>query len=270
MNIVFFLLYILFLGLKSNVYATSSTDKWYDRAECEFSTAWDKDKVPEWLKTEDVIKQLHPAPLINLPNKKEISCGVRLRLWKNSEYIAIYKTSTVIPSGFGGYKNLNNDIYLGLVIKEEKGTKFIAKTGKPLSLVLDEDLDRLDLAKYQLNESEVAMGVRTLRRSTYIGGGGSNEYLYLFRVSSGDFKQIFYSLMSSEALVGGEWKEDGTRAKIEVGQKPAVINVLKEKTNGFFNLEKKAGKAIMIFKYDGKMYSSTDKEIIQDKNLEED
>ncbi|HJX84318.1 MAG TPA: hypothetical protein VJ723_08250, partial [Candidatus Angelobacter sp.] len=100
------------------------------------------------------------------------------------------------------------------------------------------------------------------------GGGGADEYLQLFRIRDGAVVPILSTLMKSTAMEAGEWRKDGTREHHDVGNdKGAFIRVLKQKTNGFFDLEKYVSSGRhAIFHWNGNAYATSDPDPLKSVN----
>src|SRR5260370_24943646 len=195
-----------------------------------------------------------------------------VKRWKYAPngFIAVFEAAVLQPSGAGGASEEYRTLSVGLVTvaKDGNSVSVDARTAQPYRLEQDVRFDRFDLAAYQLTESETAFSLRTVKNTMYAGGGGADEYLELFRLKDGAVVPILSTLMKSTALVAGEWRNDGTREHHDVGNdKGAFIRVLKQKTNGCFDLEKyvSSGKHA-IFHWNGQVYTTRDPDPLKSVN----
>lgn len=156
-----------------------------------------------------------------------------------------------------GWREIPESLALALVALRDTGSRIsgdgasfsvVAKTPQPLKRT--SELDRFDFAAYQLNENEMAFGLRSHFQAKY-GGGGRNEILELFRVKDSTFEPVLRTLMASSSFAG---VERGDREGAE-------IHVLKTKTRGVFDLKKSVrGGRAAIFRWNGHAYESHDPE----------
>ena len=204
---------------------------------------------------EEFIRQLHPAKLIDEPAKVERGCKlmVRARSLFPGQYAAAYQTIVYIPSGSEGVDEASRTLAVGLINLTKDGSTAApaAKTATPLELRPNERTERLDLARYELNEKEMALGLRTAIHESYAGGGGDDIYLTLFRENNGRLDVILTALISSSNI--GHAEERGVR-------KDAIIKVLPRKTNGIFDLEKSIFGRKQVWQWNGKAYATKDPE----------
>ena len=220
----------------------------------------------------EVISKLHPAALLAGAKEYELACGLLVKPWKYSPngFIAVFETAVLSPSGAGGASEEYRTLSVGLVTvsTDGKSVSVAAKTAQPYRLEKEVRFDRFDLAAYQLTESETAFGLRTVKNTMYAGGGGADEDLELFRINDGAVVPILSTLMKSTALVAGDWRKDGTREHHDTGDdKGAFIRILKQKSNGCFDLEKyiSSGKHA-IFRWTGKAYATSEPDPLKSVN----
>lgn len=206
----------------------------------------------------EFIRQLHPGKLTDEPEKVERGCKLMIRARNLAEgrYAVAYQTIVYIPSGSGGVSEESRTLAVGLVsLAKDAGTAALtAKTAAPLERRPNEKPERFDLARYELNEKEMAFGFRSVIYEAYGGGGGADVYLTLFRENNGTLDVILSSLISSSNLVHGEERGD---------QKDAIIKVLPRKTNGIFDLEKSIAGRKQIWQWNGKAWETKDPEPVE-------
>ena len=229
------------------------------------SSEWDVGQnLPTGLKKEELIKSLHPAPL--LPNKAdatgkypegEVLVGVGAKPWKYlpDTRIVILETKKYVLNEVGGVNEKDHALSLAVIKQTPNSSTFtvIAKTSEPIKFEKEFHFNRFDLAAYKLNETDYAFGLRRCVVNFGTGYIDSYEALDLFRLSDENIEQIF-----SAAVWRGHF---GIRDEREDFSRSAIISVAPEKTNGYFNLIKRFGKAKpAVFKWDGKKYQTTNKD----------
>jgi hypothetical protein len=206
----------------------------------------------------EFIRQLHPAKLADEPEKAERGCGLIVRAGNLAQgrYVAAYQTIVYVPSGSGGVSEASRTVAVGLVnlAKDGSTATLAAKTAAPLELRPNEQLERFDLARYQLNEKETAFGLRSAIHEAYGGGGGADVYLTLFRENKGTLDVVLTALIASSNIVHGE--ERGN-------EKDAIIKVMPHKTSGVFDLEKSIAGRRQVWQWNGKAYATKDPEAVE-------
>ncbi len=205
----------------------------------------------------EFIRQLHPAKPADEPEKVERGCRlmVRVRNLTQGQYVVAYQTIVYVPSGSGGVSEASRSVAVGLVnlAKDGSTAALAARTSAPLERRPNDQLERFDMARYELNEKEMAFGLRSAIHEAY-GGGGADVYLTLFRENNGTLEVVLTALIASSNVVHGE--ERG-------GEKDAIIKVLPRKTNGVFDLEKSIAGRRQVWRWNGKAYETKDPEPVE-------
>jgi hypothetical protein len=272
---------LVLLSLSSSATAGAGQDRppggWAGSwLKCNEALIYSRQALPPAVKlhAKQLIEQLHPAKLIAEPELVEKVCGFTAKPWRYSAdaVVAVYETAVYKPSGFGGADEVYRTLAIAVLKVPAKGgaLSVTAKTAEPLRLQKEIQLDRLDLARYQLNEKETAFGLRTIKYFAYGSGGGADAYLQLFRVNDGVVSLVLSTLISSSSMIKGEWNKGGSRERRSKGsEKDAVIRVLPQKSNGMFDLEKASGGKHAVFRWNGKEYATTDAEPVDKVNEDE-
>jgi hypothetical protein len=223
-----------------------------------------------------LMQQLHPASGVMQNNTIESGCLPVAVSWphphpatrKPSEpgdranlYLVPFETFLRETNDIGGWKETPRSLAIALVAVQDSGASgssdaafsVVARTLQPLRH--ETTLDAFDFADYRLNEYETAFGLRSFLYTTYIGGGGMDEFLELFRVKDGVIRPILRTLIGSSNVVKGEERGD---------PKGAVIQVLATKTKGMFDLKKSVrGGRSAIFRWNGRVYETHDPEPVE-------
>jgi len=206
----------------------------------------------------EFIRQLHPAKPADEPEKVERGCRlmVRVRNLTQGQYVVAYQTIVYVPSGSGGVSEASRSVAVGLVnlAKDGSTAALAARTSAPLERRPNDQMERFDMARYELNEKEMAFGLRSAIHEAYGGGGGADVYLTLFRENNGTLDVILTALIASGNVVHGE--ERGA-------EKDAIIKVLPRKTNGVFDLEKSISGRRQVWRWNGKVYETKDPEAVE-------
>jgi hypothetical protein len=172
-------------------------------------------------------------------------------------YLVAFETIVHKTHYEGTMEEASRKLALALVRVSGDGDSWqaIAKTAEPLERKAELVLDRFDFAPYRLNEHETAFGLRSYFNTTYIGGGGHDQILELFRLRDDTIEPVLWTLIGSSNFVKGEQRGD---------PKGAVIRVLPEKTNGKFDLKKSVrGGGSQIFRWNGQRYETHDPEPVE-------
>lgn len=192
---------------------------------------------------------------------------VSLKPWQNNQYIAIacsHETPTKLytsqPSErFDSCENFLNPltaITVALVTKNAQGQwQLVAKPyhENPKALTHETrstsafallnpaenmevgNLDRLDLANYQLNDTTKAFGIRYSVDTGYAGGGASSQAMNLFAVIAGRLKPVLSVATYEYENIAGEWHNDGTRDH-DITTSEYILKILPQQKNGFYNI----------------------------------
>jgi hypothetical protein len=132
-----------------------------------------------------------------------------------------------------------------------------ATTGR-VELGPDESPTSLDLAKYAVSATQTAIGVRIGRHRSYAGGGeASLEMLRLYLPRGRELHPILTTFMSFEAVLAGDWLEDGTRDRVG-NSGSATIVVGKKTTQGHFDLLRKTDAGTQHLRWDADAYVQVD------------
>lgn len=108
------------------------------------------------------------------------------------------------------------------------------------------DLDRIDTANYQLNDSTKAFGIRFTTFAGFAGGGISSQAMTLFAIINGQLRPILTVPTYYFEDLAGSWNDDGTRQH-HIKQSEHILIVSKQKTKGFYNIiYKEKGKSSQI------------------------
>ncbi len=225
--------------------------------------------LPPWISQQDVVKKLHPSPILDSDESFERICGILAHELSsqpgNTAVFLVYQQYSKNRSG--GYMSSDLQVEVGIVSQDEK-PRWIASTSEPIQLK-DAKISALDAASYQVTPKTTAFGIRWQQSFGYAGGGGANQYLDLFIVDREVVKPVMSTLIWSSSLTAGEWHKDGTRDHWEHGSTtPAKLSVLKTKTGGYFDLLKKRGKRQAILKWDGEQYVLKGKDPVPNVNVE--
>lgn len=249
--------------------AAEAADKWYASVTCGEQASRDL-IVPAATTKEEIVQLLHPAEFVRTDSEAELICAVGIQDWKlGGASIALLETQKFKKNIYGGADSGLVSLYLSIVEQPTKGKPLVIKATleKPFLLPSeDEEFKSLDTAAYELNDGHFAFGLRTTQHFTYGGGGGANEYLQLFHFEQRQLSPILRTLVGSSSTTAGKWNEDGARDHSENDGGKALLQVLKTKTNSVFNLLKKNKRSKMTFRWDGKKYKTSDKEILVDVN----
>lgn len=97
------------------------------------------------------------------------------------------------------------------------------------------DLDRLDIANYQLNQHTKAFGLRLNTSAGFAGGGQSRQNMTLFAILNGKLKPVLNVPTYSFSDIAGSWNVDGTRQH-DIEQSEYILIITKQKTNGFYDI----------------------------------
>jgi hypothetical protein len=141
-----------------------------------------------------------------------------------------------------------------------------ATTG-PIDLAHDESISGLDLAKYEVSETQTAIGVRITRERPYTGGRASVEILVLYLPRAGRLAPILTTFMSYQAELAGDWKDDGTREHVHYEGKSTLV-VDKTKTEGHFDLTRKTKHGTQHLRWQGSAYVAVEKDPFAKEDLE--
>lgn len=230
-------------------------------AKCTDDLYWQaaREKMPAAIqgRQSDLMQLLQPAEVVRAGETIE-RCQLVAKAWGllSNSYLVLHQT--IVDSKTGDGRDLQSrSLAMALVRISADGTSLsvIAKTPAPLERKGWLYLKRFDFAPYQLNENETAFGLRTFYDTTYMGGGGSDDLLELFRVKDGRIEPILSTLMASSNFVHGEQRGD---------PKGAVIRVLPTKTDGVFDLKKSVrGSGAAIYRWNGHAYATRDPEPVE-------
>lgn len=108
------------------------------------------------------------------------------------------------------------------------------------------DLDRIDTANYQLNDSTTAFGIRFKTFAGFAGGGISSQAMTLFAIINNQLTPILTVPTYYFEDLAGNWNNDGSRQR-HIKQSEHILIVSKQKTKGFYDIiYKEKGKASQI------------------------
>ncbi len=231
-------------------------------------------KLSGEIKKDDLLKLLHPKALFKSSDEVELVCALGTKEWKAGKgQIAVLETQNFKKNNFGGSDSGLAHIYLATIESPlpGQGIKLREQLSEPVELKTDrEELESIDTAAYQMTEGHYAFGIRTITFFAYSGGGGSNSYLMLFHSTEKQISPILRTLVASSSTTAGDTDPDGTRDQSENEGGTAIIRVAKTQTSGMNDFDKivkgKKSNHEMKFVWNGKTYSSKDKEPIQDVN----
>jgi hypothetical protein len=236
-----------------SILADKCSGEFYDRA--------GRREMPPAIQTRqsELMQQLHPANLLMERRKIERGCMPAAQAWPHRAnlYLVPFETMVREQKRGGGEKEASRSLAIALVRVSGDGAclSVIAKTAQPLERKGELELDHFDFAPYRLNAHETAFGLRSFFNTAYVGGGGRDEVLELFRVKDGVIEPILWTLVASSSFRHGE--QDGD-------PKGAVIRVLPTKTNGVFDLKKRVrGGGAAIFRWNGHAYETHNPEPVE-------
>ena len=110
------------------------------------------------------------------------------------------------------------------------------RTNQLSHILPPEEITRFDLARYEVISKSTAIGLRSIYREPYPGGGGNWEILTLFLREGNRLVPILTEPLYHFAMYGGDWNPDGTREH-PIVEESAVVRVLKSTTAGYHDLE---------------------------------
>lgn len=97
------------------------------------------------------------------------------------------------------------------------------------------DLDRIDTANYQLNDTTKAFGIRFTTFAGFAGGGISSQAMTLFAIINGQLKPILTIPTYYVEDLAGSWNDDRTRQR-HTKQSEHILILSKQKTKGFYDI----------------------------------
>ena len=157
---------------------------------------------------------------------------------------------TTCDSSYVGSSWQLNKLYIGVFRINEQGFIPIAKTKTYIQLTgFDRDgnerdpdsYNKLDLAPYRITDDKMALGLRTGFQVGYSGGGAYTEYLQLFMIQEDQVVNILNEPVYEFADLAGNWNKDGTREH-HLSESKSTVHMLKNKTDGFYDIELRTGK----------------------------
>jgi hypothetical protein len=223
---------------------------------------WDIGQVlPADIKREELIKVLRPeAGMSAGSNRTEEVVGIGVKPWKYSSnaQIAVLETDVREKNPSGGSSSLYRNLSIAVIklIPDSSAFTIIAKTKEPIRMINGYQFNNYDLAPYKLSETEYGFGLRRCVINVGTGAIDSFESLDLFRLSGSEVKRVLSTPVYYEVIVH--------RGRGKGEKETATISVSAVKTNGYFDLIKRAGSLKpAVFKWDGKSYQTEAKDPFQ-------
>jgi hypothetical protein len=230
--------------------------------------------LPQGIIAKDIARLLAPNENTDLA----LTVGVKAFPYRLNSYVAIAcfaKNNSDQPCDKESYHHDRDDmIYLGLIEYDYVGSK-LKLVANPLKIETNWDFlateqfrekniisindpakwrrwtpknstslpngiyQEFDLAKFEVNDTQTAFGLRVGRHQGYAGGIGYFEVLALFMIDNDRIINILAEPIYFFQNIAGDWNEDHTRQNYLVEHENVLV-MLPSQTDGYYDLQIKA------------------------------
>jgi hypothetical protein len=170
-------------------------------------------------------------------------CGVSVKKWP-------YKKATFIV-----YAEDTANYYVYII--SAKANRFSVDAKYEKKHAGDYRFSSFDFAPYKITKNSTALGFRFTANGPYAGGGYTCEKLLLLENNNNKLREILFTTMAYEALIAGEWNDDGSRDHSEVNQS-GIIMIGNPDGSGYNKLIKKVDDKKEIYSWENDRYSAED------------
>ncbi|MBT6149278.1 MAG: hypothetical protein HOH74_27825, partial [Gemmatimonadetes bacterium] len=185
--------------------------------------------VAPFLSREGLVQALHPEEFA--PEEK--ICGLGVRQWKHLDDTF----AVILEVQHDREEEPFRRVWVGLFRAQEYSgvRELIARTR--IHLRDDGEFSHFDLTPIRIAEDQYAFGLGSITRIPLAGGGGSFTTLDLFTLEQGDLRRVLSTVVESNMLMAGAWREDGSREHTEI-EAAAVLSITANKRAGHYDLVK--------------------------------